>query len=185
MTDTNQPEALRLALMLDGISTRSSLTDKILSQAAAELRRGCLHQISEPAQPGARWYMVNKDGAATLCTGREDAEQEAADAQAVWPRMGPHRAVQLVEAQTEGWVSVEDARKPEPGKVVIFWVYAERHGEDDDGRPFVQDASGLHMGEWRVTEHGSYFDCHSTPFADVEGVTHWMDPAPPSSAGKG
>lgn len=39
MTDTNQSEALRLALMLDGISTRSSLTDKILSQAAAELRR--------------------------------------------------------------------------------------------------------------------------------------------------
>lgn len=45
-----------------------------------------------------RWYMVNKDGMATLCTDREDAEKEAADAQSVWPHMGPHRAVQLAPA---------------------------------------------------------------------------------------
>ena len=45
-----------------------------------------------------RWYMVNKDGMATLCTDRADAEKEAADAQRFWPHMGPHRAVRLVEA---------------------------------------------------------------------------------------
>ena len=45
-----------------------------------------------------RWYMVNRDGMATLCTDREDAENEAADAQSVWPHMGPHRAVQLAPA---------------------------------------------------------------------------------------
>lgn len=44
-----------------------------------------------------RWYMVNKDGMATLCTDRADAEKEAADAQSVWPHMGPHRAVRLME----------------------------------------------------------------------------------------
>ena len=44
-----------------------------------------------------RWYMVNRDGMATLCTDRADAEKEAADAQIVWPHMGPHRAVQLAE----------------------------------------------------------------------------------------
>ena len=49
------------------------------------------------AQMG-RWYMVNKMGMATLCVEKEDAEQEAADAQTAWPHMGPHRAVQLVEA---------------------------------------------------------------------------------------
>ena len=48
-----------------------------------------------------RWYMVNRDGMATLCTDRADAEKEAADAQSVWPHMGPHRAVQLVEASFE------------------------------------------------------------------------------------
>ena len=48
-----------------------------------------------------RWYMVNKDGMATLCTDREDAEKEAADAQMAWPHMGPHRAVRLVEASFE------------------------------------------------------------------------------------
>ena len=52
------------------------------------------------AQTG-RWYMVNRDGMATLCTDRADAEKEAADAQSVWPHMGPHRAVQLVEASFE------------------------------------------------------------------------------------
>ena len=45
-----------------------------------------------------RWYMVNKMGMATLCVEKEDAEQEAADAQMAWPHMGPHRAVRLVEA---------------------------------------------------------------------------------------
>lgn len=44
------------------------------------------------------WYMLNKDGMATLCTDKEDAEKEAADAQSVWPHMGPYRAVQLVDA---------------------------------------------------------------------------------------
>ena len=45
-----------------------------------------------------RWYMVTRDGMATLCTDRADAEKEAADAQRFWPHMGPHRAVRLVEA---------------------------------------------------------------------------------------
>lgn len=52
------------------------------------------------AQMG-RWYMLNKMGMATLCTDKEGAEQEAADAQRFWPHMGPHRAVQLVEASFE------------------------------------------------------------------------------------
>ena len=48
----------------------------------------------------ARWYMVDKDGMATLCTDREDAEQEAKDANMAWPHTAPHRAVQLVEVGT-------------------------------------------------------------------------------------
>ncbi len=49
-----------------------------------------------------RWYMVNKDGMATLCVDREDAEKEAANANLNWPkRLGPHRAVRLVEASFE------------------------------------------------------------------------------------
>ena len=53
------------------------------------------------AQTG-RWYMVNRDGMATLCVDREDAEKEAANANLNWPkRLGPHRAVRLVEASFE------------------------------------------------------------------------------------
>jgi len=48
-----------------------------------------------------RWYMVTLDGAATLCVDREDAEAEARKADREWPRNGPHRAVQLVEASFE------------------------------------------------------------------------------------
>ncbi len=45
------------------------------------------------------WYMVNKDGMATLCEDRADAEHEAREADMTWPRLGPHRAVQLVDAE--------------------------------------------------------------------------------------
>ena len=45
-----------------------------------------------------RWYMVTKDGAATLCVDEQDARDEAARADQEWPRNAPHRAVQLVEA---------------------------------------------------------------------------------------
>ena len=48
-----------------------------------------------------RWYMVTKDGAATLCVDQKDAEFEAKDADAAWPEFSPHRAVQLVEASFE------------------------------------------------------------------------------------
>ena len=45
-----------------------------------------------------RWYSVDKDGLATLCINREEAEKEAAEANEDWPSTGPHRAVRLVEA---------------------------------------------------------------------------------------
>ena len=45
-----------------------------------------------------RWYMVDKMGMATLCTSKKDAEKEARDMDMAWPHMGPHRAVQLVDA---------------------------------------------------------------------------------------
>lgn len=48
-----------------------------------------------------RWYMVTQDGMATLCVDREDAEAEARKADRAYPRNGPHRAVQLVEASFE------------------------------------------------------------------------------------
>lgn len=86
-------------------------------------------------------------------------------------------------AQAEGWISVEDARKPPPGKTVVLWVWAERYRKDDEGRQIAQDTSGLHLGEWRESENGNYFDNYSsTPFSDREAVLWWMDPAPPTSA---
>lgn len=54
-------------------------------------------KAAPPTTGEPRWYMVNKSGMATLCADREDAERAASDAQAEWPRLGPHRAVQLIE----------------------------------------------------------------------------------------
>lgn len=56
-----------------------------------------------------RWYMVNRDGMATLCEDRRDAEKEAKDADMAWPHSGPHRAVQLVEASTAGFTAADMA----------------------------------------------------------------------------
>ena len=67
------------------------MTDKNTAALAA-------HHPERHLDMVGRWYMVNRDGMATLCVEKEDAENEAADAQRFWPHMGPHRAVRLVEA---------------------------------------------------------------------------------------
>ena len=70
-------------------------------QAAREeiKRRDALEEAIGAVRPLPwRWYSVDKDGLATLCLDREDAEKAAAEANADWPRTGPHRAVRLVEA---------------------------------------------------------------------------------------
>ena len=45
-----------------------------------------------------RWYCVNNMGMATLCADQADAEDVARTCDMEWPRQGPHRAAQLVEA---------------------------------------------------------------------------------------
>ena len=55
---------------------------------------------SETAAPVVgRWYCVANDGAATLCVDEADARESAAEADIAFPRMAPHRAVQLVPAE--------------------------------------------------------------------------------------
>ena len=43
------------------------------------------------------WYCIGKDGIATLCADKDDAEQSAKLASLDWPNNAPYRAVQLVE----------------------------------------------------------------------------------------
>lgn len=54
--------------------------------------------MTTPQTP--RWYSVNNMGMATLCADKADAEDVARTCDMEWPRQGPHRAVQLVEAST-------------------------------------------------------------------------------------
>ncbi|WP_296561195.1 hypothetical protein [Pigmentiphaga sp.] len=51
-----------------------------------------------PAGSAARWYAVDKSGAATLCVDEPDALMTAAEATRDYPNNAPYRAVQLFES---------------------------------------------------------------------------------------
>ena len=87
-----------------------------------------------------RWYFVANDGAATLCVDEADARESAAEADIAFPRMAPHRAVQLVPAdqlaaavaaergKCAGIVNelrMESARRNMPESATMLW-----HAED-------------------------------------------------------
>jgi hypothetical protein len=42
-----------------------------------------------------RWYVLDRDGLATLCASESDAESVAAHALAQWPQRGPYRVALL------------------------------------------------------------------------------------------
>ena len=123
MTDNTQPEtgsihiirsALELGLLwidgdgrdkvreaLDAVDALEAQLDSIgAGGASVPLIGRAADHFEDKLDMVARWYMVDKDGMATLCTDREDAEQEAKDANMAWPHTAPHRAVQLVEVGT-------------------------------------------------------------------------------------
>ncbi len=157
-----------------------------------------------------RWYMVNKDGMATLCADEADAQREAADAQAIWPGMGPHSAVQLVDAgraslQSSGF-SAEDmatasaqgfrdgvASTAPPAAQAEGWrliATAPKDGtylllwEQYSTNPFVGCWA---FGAWTVShEHVDAeggWDGANVVDALSMPITHWMPiPAPPTSA---
>ena len=48
------------------------------------------------------WYVTNKDGLATLCADKQDAETTAKEADLIFPKNAPHCVAQIVEvAQPE------------------------------------------------------------------------------------
>lgn len=48
-----------------------------------------------------RWYVVDRDGIARLCPEKKEAEAEAIESAAVWPRRAPHKAVLLGDVAAE------------------------------------------------------------------------------------
>ena len=59
-----------------------------------------------------RWYFVANDGAATLCVDEADARESAAEADIAFPRMAPHRAVQLVPADQLAAAVAKERERP-------------------------------------------------------------------------
>lgn len=54
-----------------------------------------------PGPLPARWYCVSRDGIATLCKDREDAEVNASHCDLAWPAGGPHRVVLMGDVAAE------------------------------------------------------------------------------------
>ena len=82
-----------------------------------ERSAGNVSDNAAPVAP-ARWYCVTNYGGATLCTGRDDAAEVAAEQDIAIPRHGPHRAVMLAEVRPAR-VPLTDAQidqiKAQPG----------------------------------------------------------------------
>ena len=85
----------KLKPQVDG---RMALNDYVIDFARAVYDIGYAAAKAETADPVGRWYFVANDGAATLCVDETDAIESAAEADIAFPRMAPHRAVQLVPA---------------------------------------------------------------------------------------
>ena len=86
----------KLKPQVDG---RMALNDYVIDFARAVYDIGHAAAKAETAAPVVgRWYFVTNDGAATLCVDEADARESAAEADIAFPRMAPHRAVQLVPA---------------------------------------------------------------------------------------
>lgn len=67
--------------------------EKDMTESDRERMESAANRMTEP-----RWYCLSREGMATLCTDKADAEMTAINADELYPRAGPHRAVQLVEA---------------------------------------------------------------------------------------
>ena len=141
----------------------------------------------------ARWYMIDKDGMATLCTDMEDAEKEAKDANMAWPHTAPHRAVQLVEAaDVEALRSGYDAARleieslrarsaepgawvplpgtlPDPGKPVLLDI-----GKKYPIRAMWAAKHTLEVGMEDDAEFGEYDEATDTYYCP-EGWYEWNE----------
>ena len=102
--------------------------------------------------------MIDKDGMATLCTDREDAEKEAKDANMAWPHTAPHRAVQLVEVD-----SIAASAGSEP--VAHLW----QHCETGRTRIVMPDMIVDADASWQVV--GPLYLGASPPTAQAKGWT--------------
>lgn len=75
-----------------------------------------------------RWYMITKDGLATLCADEEDARANAAGADLCFPALGPHVAVQLAPAQpampADEWLKEHEALMHRVSKAAIVVGYS-------------------------------------------------------------
>jgi len=88
-----------------------------------------------------RWYCLGKDGVATLCADKDDAEQSAKLASLDWPRNAPYRAVQLVEADELDALQADADR--------YRWLRNFHAAGISDNLPHIA-AGGDYIGAWTL-----------------------------------
>lgn len=136
-----------------------------------------------------RWYMLNKDGMATLCADKPDAEQEAKKADAAYPNGAPHRAVlmgevappataQAISAEPAGagYAELPDAKTL--GEAVAAWIGVETRGAHKRVDTTV-DRLGFAvrsvMGDMLRASHGQAPAQPSDPHAELRKA--WTPPS--------
>lgn len=77
-----------------------------------------------------RWYVVNRDGLATLCADEADARKVADECDLMFPRVAPHRAVLLgdVAAERERCAGVAEHQAECNGLAAGWHIAAEIRG---------------------------------------------------------
>jgi len=61
------------------------------------------------------WYVIDKEGLATLCADKQDAETTAKEADLLWPKNAPHKVAKIVQEQPAPVMT------DEKGRPLSFW----------------------------------------------------------------
>lgn len=97
--------------LFSGTKDECQIVARKLTEAFLDGAHVALAAKAETVASKGRWYVLSGDGMATLCADEDDAKEVAADADLSYPRMAPHRAVQLVPAEQ---LAAAVAREREP-----------------------------------------------------------------------
>lgn len=161
MTDRDT-ELMRQALDAIVAPGLSATKTKQARVAAAD---ALLARLAEPVQ-AARWYVLSFDGMACLCADQADAQTQAADADKLFPRHAPHRAVQMAPITAPGAApTVQPVAVPD-GMTLVPMTSAPRLAARWDGDRWVTedaDSAVLTRGQVREAAQAEISDWMQTP----------------------
>lgn len=117
--------------------------------------------MTTPQTQAARWYSIDKHGAATLCVDEDDAHATATDSQTLYPHNGPYRAVQLVELIQPAQEPAQAGESPDEREAFEVWAWkrlqlnTERCQPPEDGFYMWQSTMDAWMAWQAATDRAA------------------------------